>query len=171
MGVESNIRKLCPEDTTALVALRREALDNDPLAFGASPADDKGLSIVFVRSALADVDEQAVFGHFDAPKLTGMVGVIRASAAKRRHRALVWGMYVAPHVRTQGIGRRLLDAVIEHARTWPQVEQLHLSVSDSAVAARRLYETAGFRSWGRERRALQWAGRVVDEFHLVLEVR
>ncbi len=170
MSAESNIRRLRPEDATALVALRRDALDNDPLAFGASTTDDRGLSLEFVRSVLADEDEQAVFGHFDGSNLTGMVGVLRAAAVKRRHRADIWGMYVAPHARTKGVGRMLLDAAIEHARAWPTVEQLHLSVTDSAVAARRLYETAGFQLWGREPRALQWAGRFVDEFHLVLEL-
>src|ERR1700687_4028843 len=139
MRVESGIRRLRPEDAPALVALRREALDTDPLGFGASTADDRGLAVEFVRSALADEDEQAVFGHFDGATLTGMVGVIRASTVKRRHRALIWGMYVTPQVRTQGVGRMLLDAAIAHARAWPEILQVHLSVSDSAVAARRLY--------------------------------
>jgi ribosomal protein S18 acetylase RimI-like enzyme len=165
-----NIRKLRPEDATALVALRREALGNDPLAFSASPADDRGLLLEFVRSGLADEDEQAVFGSFDGATLTGMAGVIRAAGAKRRHRALIWGMYVTPRAREKGSGRRLLDAAIERARAWPEIEQVHLSVSTSAVAAQRLYETAGFRSWGRESRALQWEGRFVDEVHLVLEL-
>ena len=79
-------------------------------------------------------------------------------------------MYVTPRARTKGIGRMLLDAAIEQARAWPEIEQVHLSVSDSAVAAQRMYETAGFKPWGREPRALQWAGRFVDEFHLVLEL-
>lgn len=170
MSVGSNIRTLCPEDATDLVVLRREALDNAPLAFSASTADDRGLSVEFVRSALAGTDEQAVFGYFDGPNLAGMVGIIRAAAVKRRHTALIWGMYVTPHARTKGAGRILLAAAIERARAWPAIEQVHLSVSDSAVAAQRLYETAGFKAWGREPRALQWAGRFVDELHLVLEL-
>ena len=168
--VDSSIRKLRPEDAIALVALRREALDNAPLAFSASTADDRGLSVEFVRSALGDADEQAVFGYFDGANLAGMVGIIRAAGVKRRHRALIWGMYVTPRARTKGGGRMLLDAAIEQARAWPEIQQVHLSVSDSAVAAQQLYETAGFKPWGREPRALQWEGRFVDEFHLVLEL-
>lgn len=116
MSVGSNIRTLCPEDATDLVVLRREALDNAPLAFSASTADDRGLSVEFVRSALAGTDEQAVFGYFDGPNLAGMVGIIRAAAVKRRHTALIWGMYVTPHARTKGAGRILLAAAIERAR-------------------------------------------------------
>jgi GNAT superfamily N-acetyltransferase len=121
-----------------------------------------------VRNALADDCEQAVFGHFDGGDLAGMVGVMRDAKAKRRHTATIWGMYVAPPARHAGVGRALLEAAIACARRWPGVEQLHLGVTDTALSARRLYETLGFRSWGREPRALQWQGRFVDEHHLVL---
>ncbi len=163
------IRRLDPEDAESLVALRREALESHPLAFGASIDDDRALSLEFVRTSLADPD-QAVFGGFDGEKLIGMVGVLRATRVKIHHKAHLWGMYVSPHVRARGIGRALLEAAIGQARAWPGVEQLHLGVTDAAVAARKLYEAAGFRIWGREPRALQWEGRFVDEFHLVLDV-
>ena len=165
-----NIRRLHPEDADSLVALRREALAAHPLAFLASTEDDRGLSPDLVRDSLADVDGQAVFGHFEGASLAGMVGVIRASRVKIRHKAHLWGMYVAPQARNKGAGRALLEAAIDHARGWPGVDQLHLGVTDVAVAAKRLYEAAGFRIWGREPRALQWQGRFVDEFHLVLDL-
>ena len=170
MSLDLNIRRLRPGDTAALVSLRREALENHPLAFGASIGDDRGLSAEFVRTALADDQEQAVFGQFEGTSLTGMVGVMREPKVKRRHRALIWGMYVAPHARERGVGRGLLEAAIAHARAWPGVDQVHLSVTDTAVPARKLYEAAGFRSWGREPLALSWEGRFVDELHFVLDL-
>lgn len=171
MTATALIRRLGPDDAASLVALRRAALEGDPLAFGASVADDRGLSLEFVRTALADQEEQAAFGCGAGADLAGIVGVIRAAGVKRRHRAQVWGMYVTPGARKRGIGRALLAAAIEHARGWPEVEQLHLSVTEPAVGARRLYEAAGFRSWGREARALAWDGRFVDEIHFVLDLR
>lgn len=99
-----------------------------------------------------------------------MVGVARASGSKRRHKAYVWGMYVAPRSRRRGVGRALLEAAIGCARAWPGVERLHLSVTSAAARARRMYEAAGFLVWGEEERALQWEGRFVDEAHLVLEL-
>jgi ribosomal protein S18 acetylase RimI-like enzyme len=164
----STIRRLTPDDAEALVSLRREALLAEPLAFAASPADDRGASLELVGTMLGDVDEHAVFGHFGQNELTGMVGILRAAKRKHRHKADVWGMYVAPCDRARGIGRALLDAAIDHARGWQDVDQLHLSVSSTAHAAARLYERARFRSWGREPRALRWEGTVVDEDHLVL---
>ena len=170
MSVDLNIRRLRPGDAPALVLLRREALERHPLAFGASIDDDRGLSLDFVRTALADEHQQAVLGQFEGANLTGMVGVVRESKIKRRHTALIWGMYVAPHTREKGVGCALLATAVAHTRTWPGVDQVHLSVTDAAVSAQKLYEAAGFRSWGREPRALQWEGRFVDELHFVLDL-
>jgi ribosomal protein S18 acetylase RimI-like enzyme len=170
LSVVSGIRRLHPRDAVSLVALRREALANSPLAFEASPHDDRGLELDFVRASLADEREQAVFGYFEGESLAGMVGVARASGAKRRHKAYVWGMYVAPRARRKGAGRALLEAAVAHARAWPGLERLHLSVTSAAAEARKMYREAGFRVWGEEERALQWEGRFVDEAHLVLEL-
>lgn len=164
------LRRLHPADAAALMALRREALTNEPSVFGSSPVDDRMGSVEYVRNALADVDEQAVFGRFHETRLVGLVGVIRESGLKERHKAHVWGMYVTPSARGQGVGRRLIETAIEHARGWAGVERLLLSVTESGVAARALYEAAGFRIWGREPRALVWEGRFVDEHHLALEL-
>jgi RimJ/RimL family protein N-acetyltransferase len=164
----TTIRRLRPDDADALIALRRQALESEPLAFAASVEDDPGLSIDFVRTALADDREGVVFGHFKGSDLTGMVGMVRNAKTKRRHIATIWGMYVAPAARGAGAARALLEAAVAHARQWPGVEQLQLSVADTALPARRLYERAGFRPWGREPRALSWQGRFVDEHHLVL---
>jgi GNAT superfamily N-acetyltransferase len=166
---EFNVRRLRVEDVASLVSLRREALEADPLAFGASVDDDRGLSLELVRTSLADHEEQAVFGCLKGDRLIGMVGVIRASKVKQRHTGSVWGMYVTPRARSKGAGRALLDAAIQQARNWGLV-QLQLGVTETASTAKRLYERAGFRSWGREPRALHWKGHFVDEDHLVLEL-
>lgn len=170
-GISAGIRRLRPEDAAALVALRREALETQPLAFGSSIPEDRNLSIETVRDALANEEEQAVFGYFSESSLAGMVGVRREPRAKQRHKAHIWGMYVAPRARTQGVGRGLLDAAIGKAMAWPGIEQVQLSVTDAADSAKRMYEAAGFQPWGREPRSIQWQGCFVDETHLVLELK
>lgn len=164
------IRLLGPDDAEALVLLRREALAGHPLAFGASPEDDRSLSPELVRTSLADPQASAVFGLFTGAEMVGMVGVVRATGLKRRHKAHVWGMYVSTRARGRGAGRSLLEAAIGQARSWPGVEQLQLSVTEAADEARRLYAAAGFREWGRESRSLRWEGEYVDEIHLVLDL-
>ena len=171
MSTGSTVRRLRPDDAPALASLRRQALEGDPLAFGASVEDDRLLAPDFARAMLGDAREHAIFGLFLGGDLAGMVGILRDTKRKRRHTATIWGMYVAPEARGKGCGRALLAAAVQQARDWAGVEQVHLAVTDAAVGARRLYETAGFRAWGREPRALHWQGRFVDDHHLVLDLR
>jgi ribosomal protein S18 acetylase RimI-like enzyme len=161
------IRALGVADAPLLVALRREALEDAPLAFAASAADDIARDPEVVRGFLGAPEMQAVYGAFDGAALVGMVGLVKSTNTKQRHKAMIWGMYVDPRYRGAGVGSRLLRAAIARAREWA-VEQVHLSVSDAAPVARHLYEAAGFRVWGTEARALQREGRFVAEHHLVL---
>jgi ribosomal protein S18 acetylase RimI-like enzyme len=169
-AVETGVRRLSVDDAAALMALRREALERHPLAFAASLEDDVGLSPEFVRRSLADTDNQAVFGRFEGDELTGMIGLTRPRPVKQRHAGMIWGMYVSARTRGRGAGRALLDVAIAQARAWG-LEQVQLAVTEAAPEAKRLYESAGFRSWGRHPRALGWQGRFVDDEHMVLDLR
>jgi ribosomal protein S18 acetylase RimI-like enzyme len=52
-------------------------------------------------------------------------------------------LYVVPDLRGQGIGRALMDAVLEFARE-QGADYMELNTSDDDVAARKLYESLGF---------------------------
>lgn len=164
------VRALEPDDIPALAALRREALSSTPLAFGASLEDDAGLSVEDMRASLASSGDFAILGAFDDGALVAMAGVVRLGKVKTRHRAMIWGMFVTPAARRQGLGAALLGAAIDRARSWPGVVTVELSVLDPAEDAARLYRRAGFREWGVEARAIQWEGRFVAEHHLVLDL-
>jgi GNAT superfamily N-acetyltransferase len=165
--MELSTRRLNSADASALVALRREALEAEPLAFEASLADGATLTIDSVSAILDDRDRQAIFGAFDRSDLVGMLGLFTPNKTKIRHKAMIWGMYVKPSERNKGAGRELLIAAIEQARSWG-VDQVQLSVTEAAPAARHLYESLGFSVWGHERRALCWNEHFVDEYHLAL---
>jgi GNAT superfamily N-acetyltransferase len=162
------IKQLRVSERDAVLALRREALESHPHAFGAAPSEDRLLTGRDTEGMFGSAGRSAIFGARDGHALVGMAGLARASGAKHRHKAIVWGMYVVPSTRRRGVGRMLLDAVVSEARTWPDVRQLHLSVTDAAPEARRLYDSAGFVEWGREPRSLKWSDRYVDEAHLAL---
>jgi len=58
---------------------------------------------------------------------------------------------VAPEFRGRGVGKQLLDEFIMHARR-SQSRAVFLEVRESNVAARKLYQKAGFRETGRRKR-------------------
>lgn len=161
------VRPLGVDDAEDYVRLRRAMLLEAPFAFLSSPDDDIGSHTSKVRDSLAGGDGSAVFGAY-ASALVGAIGLYRERHAKSAHKAHIWGMYVAPAHRRLGIGRRLLTAAIDHARTLAGVSQILLGVSEMAPAARALYESVGFRTWGTERRAIAHDGRFADEHHMVL---
>jgi len=162
------VRTLTAQDIAALRCLRRAAILAHPFAFGASVEEDAAVNAEFIAASLADPNQSAVYGAFIDHKLVGIVGVFRHSGQKTRHRAQLWGVYVSPTARGQGIARSLMEAALAHVRQWSGVLQVHLAVSELAQDARALYHSFGFRVWGLEPRALQWEGRFSNEYHLVL---
>jgi GNAT superfamily N-acetyltransferase len=100
-----------------------------------------------------------------------VAGCVRQTALKERHKAMIWGMYVAPELRGRGVGGRLLDAVIERASGWDGVEQLILTVVPVNEAARCLYLTRGFTSYGVAPRALKYEGEYHDLEYMWLPLR
>jgi GNAT superfamily N-acetyltransferase len=125
------VRRLAPSDADEVIALRREALSSQPLAFGASLDDDRTLAPDLLRASLADADNSAIIGAFDAGALVGMAGVFRMEKLKTRHRAMIWGMYVTRASRGRGVGAAILRAAVERARSWPGIIQVHLSVTET----------------------------------------
>ena len=81
----------------------------------------------------------------------------------------MWGVYVQAAARGRGLGRLLVEQVIEHARG--RVEQLHATVVTTGEAARQLYRHLGFQVYGLEPRGLKVGDRYFDQELMVLLLR
>jgi ribosomal protein S18 acetylase RimI-like enzyme len=160
------IRQLALPDLEDYIRLRREALAQEPLAFGSSPADDRAESASVLREILASRDE-AIFGAF-VPHLVGAAGIYRESGEKSRHKVNIWGVYVTPAHRRRGIGRALVEAALTFARSLEGARQVQLCVTEHAKGARTLYQQLGFLTWGIEPDALRVGEMSVAEHHMVL---
>ena len=93
-----------------------------------------------------------VYGAFVGGTLAGVVGIARESRTKNRHKAVVFGMYVAPEFGRRGVARALVRHLVAAAKEAQGLEQLVLTVTHSNEPARLLYESEGFRSFGIEPR-------------------
>lgn len=158
-----HLRRLGPEDAAAFQALRLEGLARHPCAFAASHDEEAGQTLADLAARL---ERQPVFGGFAADALLGVAGFAVPPLAKKRHKGQLWGVYVREAARGRGLGRALVVQVIEHARA--QVVQLHAAVVTTNHAARRLYRTLGFTTYGLEPRGLACAGRYFDQELMVL---
>lgn len=114
--------------------------------------------------------DEVIFGAFEKDVLVGVVGVLRTLRPKTQHRATVWGMYVNAAHQGQGIGGKLLDIAILHAKKEMRAQTVSLTVESSNLSAVRLYESKSFRSWGREPKALFFDGQFFDEINMTLDL-
>lgn len=164
------IRLLDRGDAPAYQALRLQALRDSPQAFSASHDDEAGRSVDEVAARLVPAADGSVcvFGIFEGGALAGFVALIHPQRKKLRHGAELAGMYVAPAFRRRGLGAALLRAAIAHVRSLDGVRQLGLSVNAANTAAKSLYRSAGFVSWGVQPQALRIDGAFHDEEHMLL---
>ncbi len=176
MSGEAHVRDLTLADTDAYVSLRREMLEDTPWSFLAAPDDDLVLlhpERFAERVGTGAGEPPCILGVDDPGPGAGLVavaGVYRQTRTKVQHRAGIWGVYTTPRARRAGLARRVVQAAIERARSWPGVEWVALSVSGDAPGAIALYESLGFERWGLEPEAMQVDGVRRDELHMALRL-
>ena len=169
-----HLRLLGPDDAERFQRLRLRGLQNTPEAFGTTYEEDLALPLAVVAERLQPARApagRAVVGAFLDGVLVGFAGCMQEPKRKSRHKAVVWGTYVAPEARGRGVGRRLLERLIGEARGWDGVERLTLSVVERAHAARRLYAALGFEPFGREPDAFRQGAARDAALHLALALR
>ncbi len=163
-----SIRPLTATDAATYRALRLQALSDHPEAFGASYEDEAARSLDMTERRLDGGPTNCVFGAFVGADLVGTAGfIIPDGSAKSRHKGLLVGVHVAPAHRGHALGRRLVSAVIDHARA--HVVLLQAGVGVTNAPALRLYESLGFRRYGLEEKALRVDGIFIDEALIVLD--
>lgn len=175
--------RLTPADAARYAKLRRQMLEDSPWAFAASPDEDPSRDIdlvaaklaeaqneIFAVEAPAEPDASSASASRSEKRLVAAAGVVRRAQRKFAHRALIWGVFVAPERRGQGLGRAVVAAALDEARHWTGVDYVDISASVSSPEARRLYERLGFEAWGREPDALEHEGKRYDEIHMTLRL-
>lgn len=165
-----HIRALTRADVSAFQQLRRQRLELEPRAFAESLSEHDSTSTEMIARRLeSSSSDNFVVGAF-APggQLVGMAGFARNLREKSRHKGLIWGVFVQPTWRNQGVARAMLAELIQRVKANAGVEKIILTVAADQTAAKRLYRSLGFEVFGQEKHALKIDVSYVDEDHMVL---
>jgi RimJ/RimL family protein N-acetyltransferase len=165
-----HVRRLTPADAAAFQEVRLAALQESPTAFGSSYEEEREFSQAMIEDRLAVRPDRGSFGAFERAELVGLIALERERPRKLNHKALIWGMYVVPKARGNGIGRALLLSALELARSVPGIRQLNLCVNANNSTAIDPYKSVGFEVFGHERGAMLVEGELHDELHMCLHL-
>ena len=164
-----HVRLLREADIDDFWRLRLRGFREEPESFGTSYEEAVGRSMADVTRDFQR-DGVIVAGAF-SPALVGIAGLERETRHKRRHRATLWGMYVAAEARGQGVGRALVDELVRAARASSGLEQILLTVKAHNEPAIALYKKLGFEIYGTASRAMLLGDRAFDEALMRLDLK
>lgn len=162
------IRRLTREDAGAYRALRLEGLKAHPLSFGSSHMRE----VERTEEEWAQRLERArIWGAFQDTVLVGIAGLAEkwAGYEKLDHYVELTGMYVAQPARGRGVGRALVEAVLNVAKESYEVVQLYVTADNRPAVA--LYRACGFVEAGRLPGSIKVDGAAHDELIMVRDFR
>jgi ribosomal protein S18 acetylase RimI-like enzyme len=163
-AADIEVRRLAADDAPLFQDIRLEALRLDSDAFASTFEAESAKPLSWFAERVGGLH---VFGAFRAERLVGVASLIILQSAKMAHKGHLVGMYVRPEARRCGVGRRLVEAVIEIARGHVEVVQLTVVVGNET--ARRLYAGLGFEEYGLEKKALKRGDRYFDEILMAMD--
>jgi ribosomal protein S18 acetylase RimI-like enzyme len=158
----TTIRQAVVADAETLRALRLEALQGHPEAFGSDYEREVERPASFWVERLSEQTDRAIFLVESAGKLVGMIGIYRSELVKLRHNATIWGVYVRPQWRGQGVAVDLLQTAVNWAER-QGLKWVKLAVIANNGAAIRAYVKGGFRVYGVDPAVIYHDGVYYDE--------
>lgn len=152
------IRPATVTDFDAFTALRQFGLKESPANFGKT-LDEKLAEPVEKAherfSSNVTSPDKCIFLACADEELVGCSGLFRELSFRWNHVGVIWGVYVKPEYRGDGLGRALNSHLLSAAQRIPGIRHIELEYTLGNEAARRSYESLGFRSWGVRERSLK----------------
>ena len=158
MNVE--VRQLGAADAEAFSELRKVLTADNPVPMGLTMEEELSRTIQSFRDQLAAPAPNAAFGMFVDGQLRACSAVAWTRFPSSRHKAQLWGCFVHPSFRKIGLGRRIVERALQHARD-EGVRRVNLTVYLPNESAVGLYDSLGFVPSGVELEAVY----LNDHFH------
>ncbi|MER7070922.1 GNAT family N-acetyltransferase [Terrabacter sp. NPDC000476] len=153
--MDSRLRVIGPGDWEEFRALRLMALADSPDAFGATLAEASAQPPDVWRDRATGPGPVVLASTDDRPVAMGGLHL-----PEDTDDAFVWGMWVAPASRGQGLAARILGQLLERADRDRRPVVLHVTQGNDD--ARRLYVRHGFEATGEVQPLRQGSDVLVD---------
>ena len=165
------IRLLTAEDSKEFYKIRLEGLETHPEAFGTGADDFRKATDEQVKDQLSkSAQNDFTVGAFDHGQLVGVVSFKREPKHSVRHKATVWGFFVIPSYRKQGLGKALLTKLIELANEIQGVDYLRAIVTVSNLNAGNTFKVLGFLEYGLEKNGIKEGSHYFDQSFVKLDL-
>lgn len=158
-----SIITLPPERWEEYRALRLEALQNDPFAFGSSYEEQTEKPREYWQERLEEKEDEFLLFAEAGGDLVGMVGSYLETKLKVRHIANLVAFYVTSSYRGKGVGEALLQAALNRIAETDRIHKIRLSVNVTQEPAIELYKKAGFEQVGYFKDELFVDGKYCDQ--------
>jgi RimJ/RimL family protein N-acetyltransferase len=159
-----DVRRLGAPDAQAYRTIRLDALEASPAAFDDSVEEAIARPSTYWDGLMAG--DRAFFGVFTSKALVGCANFMPEMGQKTRHIGWIYGVYLAPEARGSGAADLLLNTIFAHAKQTGAL-QVHIGVSTTNPPAQKLYQRAGFKTYGTAPRSMFVEGDYIDEFLMV----
>ena len=156
------VKTLPPERWREARELRLHALKTDPIAFGSSYEEEENLAEAEWQRRM----KNALFALSDG-KPVGTITYLFSDRVKGKHIARIFGVYVDPNYRGQGLGRKLLENALELIQENKGVVKVQLMVNQEQGVAVTLYKGMGFDVVGQMKKEIKVGEQFYDE--LIME--
>jgi ribosomal protein S18 acetylase RimI-like enzyme len=165
------VRPLSEADLDPFIELRLYGLKESPDSFLISYEQEAETGPAYFKELLGEENpNNLIFGFYMDDKLLGILGMYREHLPKLNHRMNIWGLYVHPDVRRNGVGKAMMKKAIDHAKKQESVLNIRLSVDSKNKKAIELYQKFGFIEWGVEPKATQGITDLLDDVHMSLQL-
>ena len=157
------IYKLKQDDWKYYRDLRLEALLGDPEAFGESYAETVKRTDKEWKEKMKKTISH-IFVAREGDEYFGMAAAFQEQGEKIAHIAYVWGVYLRKAYRGQGIGKQLMQSLLDELQKNNEIKKINLNVNTKQAAAVKLYESFGFQIAGTLHKELKINSEYFDEY-------
>lgn len=151
--VQISYRKLTAADVPTYRAIRLESLRLHPQNFGASYEQQKAMPKLPMEEVLERGENgRFVIGAFDHDQLIGICAFVPFAPERKPPKGdgMIIQVYVKAAYSGQKVGLGMMQTMIQAAFQQPNINEIVLSVKQHNLPAIRVYEQAGFVTYGME---------------------